>query len=310
MNRIKLMMNTMVVLGILLLGCSMAQAQASRTWVSGVGDDFNPCSRTAPCKTFAGAYPKTADGGVINVIDAGGYGSVTIGKSITIDASESYGGILAPDSNGIVVNAKDTDVVTLRGLTIDGLGTGYEGIKHISGGKLTVEDCRIIGFPNRGIYSIADNKSQLIVKDTIIRDSGGAGILVQPPAGASARVTVEHCRLEGNQNGLSVSDSVQATVRDSVAANNTNNGFLALGSNAAVSLTIESSVSTGNGASGVKAQGTAANPGTVHMSNVTVTNNATGLESAGAGGSIVSYSNNTVAGNVTDGVPDKTLTQL
>ena len=65
---------------------SLAHAQATRTWVSGVGDDANPCSRTAPCKTFAGAISKTAAGGEINVLDPGGFGAVTITKSITISS--------------------------------------------------------------------------------------------------------------------------------------------------------------------------------------------------------------------------------
>jgi hypothetical protein len=65
----------------------MAQAQATRTWVSGVGDDANPCSRTAPCKTFAGAISKTAPCGEISVLDPGGFGAVTITKSITINGT-------------------------------------------------------------------------------------------------------------------------------------------------------------------------------------------------------------------------------
>src|SRR5512132_4382749 len=97
---------------ILFLGsAAVAQAQASRTWVSGVGDDANPCSRTAPCKTFAGAISKTAAGGEINCLDPAGYGSVTITKSITIDCHYTERGILASLTNGVIINAASTDKV-------------------------------------------------------------------------------------------------------------------------------------------------------------------------------------------------------
>src|SRR5438270_4587945 len=80
-----------------------AQAQ-TRTWVSGVGDDLNPCSRTAPCKTFAGAISKTAAGGEIDCLDPGGFGGVTITKSITIDCTGTFGSILAAGANGVTAN--------------------------------------------------------------------------------------------------------------------------------------------------------------------------------------------------------------
>src|SRR5450631_2155813 len=101
-----------------------AQAQASRTWVSGVGDDANPCSRTAPCKTFAGAISKTAAGGEIDVLDPGGFGAVTITKAISIEAEGVIAGVVVSGTNGIVVAAGANDSVVLRGLTIEGLGTG------------------------------------------------------------------------------------------------------------------------------------------------------------------------------------------
>src|SRR6188508_223353 len=94
----------MVVLALAVLAPPMVVGQATRTWVSGVGDDANPCSRTAPCKTFAGAISKTATGGEINVLDPGGFGGVTITKSITIDCEDTQGSILASGTNGINVN--------------------------------------------------------------------------------------------------------------------------------------------------------------------------------------------------------------
>src|SRR5215831_15576215 len=103
---------------------SVASAQATRTWVSGVGDDANPCSRTAPCKTFAGAISKTTAGGEIDVLDTGGFGALTITKSITIDGSAGIGGVLVAGTNGIVItdSGAGTAVVTLRNLDFEGLG--------------------------------------------------------------------------------------------------------------------------------------------------------------------------------------------
>jgi hypothetical protein len=113
-----------------------AKAQATRTWVSGVGDDANPCSRTAPCKTFAGAISKTAAGGEINVLDPGGFGAVTITKSIQI-LSQFEAGVLVSGTNGIIVNAPAaSDKVLLEGLDIEGLGTGLDGVKMVGTGKL------------------------------------------------------------------------------------------------------------------------------------------------------------------------------
>src|ERR1700720_4282523 len=115
-----------------------AQAQASRTWVSGVGDDANPCSRTAPCKTFAGAISKTAAAGEINCLDPGGFGTLTITKSITIDCTETPGAVLASGVNGFNIQAAATDVITLRGLDIDGTGItlGGKGISVQTAGTV------------------------------------------------------------------------------------------------------------------------------------------------------------------------------
>src|SRR5437763_12603965 len=102
---------------VLLIVSVAAQAQATRTWVSGVGDDANPCSRTAPCKTFAGAISKTAAGGEINVLDPGGFGAVTITKSITISSEGFEAGVLTNARRGIIVNVPNAaDVLVLRGL--------------------------------------------------------------------------------------------------------------------------------------------------------------------------------------------------
>src|SRR3954466_4835688 len=130
-----------------------AYAQATRTWVSGVGDDVNPCSRTAPCKTFAGAISKTAAGGEIDVLDPGGFGTVTITKSITIDGQGTLASILASGTNGINVNAGVNDTVILRNLTINGAGTtlGLNGVNFLAGKKLVIENCVIQSFSQNAV---------------------------------------------------------------------------------------------------------------------------------------------------------------
>ena len=127
-------MNVLKVLAVVLLGTAFMSAQASRTWVSGVGDDANPCSRTAPCKTFAGAISKTAAGGEIDALDPAGYGAVTITKGITIDGGGGQvASVLVSGTNGIVVQAGPSDTVILRNLRINGIGTGINGIRFLAG---------------------------------------------------------------------------------------------------------------------------------------------------------------------------------
>src|SRR5437879_2104086 len=132
-----------------------AQAQATRTWVSGVGDDANPCSRTAPCKTFAGAISKTAGGGEIDALDPGGFGQVTITKSITLDGSGTFASILASVGSAIIINTgSPLDIVVIRGLSLQGGGSNsspLNGINVIQAGAVYVENTAIEGFANTGI---------------------------------------------------------------------------------------------------------------------------------------------------------------
>src|SRR5262249_17082625 len=149
---------------------SLTHAQASRTWVSGVGDDANPCSRTAPCKTFAGAISKTATGGIIDVLDPGGFGAVTITKSITIDGSGgSIAGIAAALTTGIIINGPSVHVI-LRNLDIEGLGTGIVGVNFLQGAELIVEKCNIYGFQTSTATGLTVNLTtagQVMVRDSV-----------------------------------------------------------------------------------------------------------------------------------------------
>jgi len=181
---------------------SLSHAQATRTWVSGVGDDINPCSRTAPCKTFAGAISKTAAGGEINVIDAGGFGAVNVTKSITIDGSGAMASILGAGTTAIIINipatSNDARTVRLRGLAINGAGTGLTGIKVVSASKVTIESSVLDGFTADGI-AVTSSGAQVFVKNTTIRNNAGAGINV---GAAGVQVAISDVSLLYNGSAL------------------------------------------------------------------------------------------------------------
>lgn len=168
-----MMKRLLTVLAALMAICliaSPAAAQASRTWVSGVGDDANPCSRTAPCKTFAGAISKTAAGGEISVLDPGGFGAVTITKSISIVAEGSEGGILASLTNGVTINSA-TAVVYLRGLIIEGKGDGLNGVNIVAAKNVVIENCVVRGFRAAGPANGAAVKATGTAKVTVVRST-------------------------------------------------------------------------------------------------------------------------------------------
>jgi len=192
---------------LVLAGSVPANAQATRTWVSGVGDDVNPCSRTAPCKTFAGAISKTATNGEINVLDPGGFGGVTITKSITIDGQPFLAGVLVSGTSGITVNGSGI-VVTLRNLTIDGADdTGTSGIKLLAASALNIENCSIFEFNTAAIDIIAP--ASVFVRDTITRNSN-VGVRVHPTT-PFAVVSLDNVRVVGNVTGVQ-SESANAIV--------------------------------------------------------------------------------------------------
>lgn len=305
----------------LLCGLFMAgslYAQATRTWISGVGDDVNPCSRTAPCKTFAGAISKTATGGIIDVLDPGGFGGVTITKSITLEAVGAIGSILVAGTNGITVNTvtNPNSIVVLRGLSLDGGPPGSNslaGVHFFSGGQLIIEHCDIGNFtggnPNGfGVYFTPSTAATLTVRDSTIHDNGAAGssnggILVQPSGSGSATVALDNVRIVNNAGfGLQVQGPAKLSLRDSLVGLNAGNGVIAIGGSASASLLLDRVTISGNGGTGVAAQGAGA---LINLSDSTITGNVQGIQAAG-GGSVVSFGNNRNLGNNVDGAPSKT----
>jgi hypothetical protein len=215
-------------LAIAVLGTTVMYGQASRTWVSGVGDDANPCSRTAPCKTFAGAISKTAAGGEIDALDPAGYGAVTITKAITIDGGGGQvASVLVSGTNGIVVQAGPSDVVILRNLRINGIGTGINGIRFLSGKDLNVESCYIFGFTTNGV-DIALNQATAAsahILNTVIKNNGGVGVRAANAVAPAVAVVVDSSSTILNNIGVEAAQHAHVTVSRSLVSKNTNDGL-------------------------------------------------------------------------------------
>jgi len=289
---------------------SVVQGQAPRTWVSGVGDDLNPCSRTAPCKTFAGALSKTFINGEIDCLDPGGFGAVTIAKSISIDCSGTFGSILASGAQGVTVNLTDVSgndplhTVRLRGLSINGTGasgtigtrTGLNGIRVLTGSgtapNVVVEDTLIEGFSQDGIVWTA-NGGSLDVRNCSIRDNAQRGIFVDSGGASLVHVTVDKTHTDLNQQGIRFNDNVRGTIRDSTSSRNTLNGYVCFPDGTGSSeMNIDLSAANDNLQFGVAAFGTGASIGTIRITGVEITNNVTQGVNIGAGGAVVSNGKN------------------
>jgi hypothetical protein len=232
------------------MGTGLMYGQASRTWVSGVGDDANPCSRTAPCKTFAGAISKTAAGGEIDVIDPGGFGALTITKAITLDGGGGQvASVLVSGTNGIVVAAGANDVVTLRNLRIAGIGTGLNGIQFISGKDLNVENCYIFGFTQNGI-NIALNQStpaSAHIIDTLLKNNAGSGIRAANALTPNVQVVVEHTRVILDTIGIEANTNSRVVVNHSTAESASSDGIKASAATAQMTISNTDASYNGNG---------------------------------------------------------------
>ena len=280
------------------LGMSPAHAQATRTWVSGVGDDANPCSRTAPCKTWAGAISKTAAGGEIDALDPGGFGAVTITKAITLDGGGGQvASVLVSGTNGINVTAGPNDVVILRNLRFNGVGSGLSGINFISGAVLSVENCEIFGFITAGITVNTSANAVLNVTNTNITNTV-AGISLKATSG-SLNGSIDHTTIEKmSGNGVTTNGgSIFVTVTNSNILNVAGIGVFA---NTGAVLEVDSS-SVSNDNTAFSTTG-----GTIRVSRNLIYDNNTNFSIAG--GTIATSGDNYVAVNGAT-VPNGTITQ-
>jgi len=269
------------------LASAPAHAQATRTWVSGVGDDANPCSRTAPCKTFAGAISKTAPSGEIDCLDPGGFGGVTITKAITLNCTATLGSILVAGTPGITINAAATDRVVIRGLQIIGLGPtgspGTVGIKILQALMVTIENCVVTQFGQQGIADVRTNAGgKLFIKDTTVSLNTAAGIAI---AGATINNAVLNNVISvNNGTGVAAATGNNVVVKRSVLDGNTGSGVAA---DSGGQITVDDSSISGN------VTGVAATSSNIRLSNSDINFNTTN----GMTGTPVSYGNNRVFGN-------------
>jgi hypothetical protein len=296
MNKFRFTIKILAIAIFMFAFASMTQGQATRTWVSGVGDDANPCSRTAPCKTFAGAISKTAVDGEIDALDPGGFGAVTVTKSITIDGN-GWGSILAAGTTGILVNITATsgsNTVQFRNISINGAGTGTVGIRIIStlaNTKVFIENCVIFGFragSGRGVEDSRNIGGNLVIENTLVKNNLTQGVFAQSNSG-TIRASLKNVTSYSNTWGVLAHGSVNMVCDGCVASNNSSIGF---GAETAAQLDIVNSVASGN-ATGVDSLGAGSNVRCARTNISRNTTNGLGFN----GGTIHSYGNCEVSAN-------------
>jgi len=282
-----------------------ALGQATRTWVSGVGDDANPCSRTAPCKTFAGAISRTAPGGEISVLDPGGFGAVTITRSITIDGGGIVGSILAANTNGIIVNGANV-VVNLRNLAINGGGTAIgNGIRILQAGTVNIDNVSITGLTGTGTNGrgITIETSTSIVRVSVVNSHianlGNHGIHSNPSAGL-VFLAVDNVEISnGGTSGIDLAQFTSATINRTLMTGHFNGAGL-VNERASNVATISNSMLTNNSI-GVSNGGPGQAAVTLLYGNLISRNTTQGLLIAA--GSISSFGNNAIRGNAGNEAP-------
>jgi hypothetical protein len=291
---------------VLLAQAAPAHSQASRTWVSGgVGDDANPCSRTAPCKTFAGAISKTALNGEINCLDPGGFGAVTITKSITIDCHEVFASILNAGTNGVNIpfdsfNAADVrKTVRLRNINFNGVDTGVIGIRITGGAVITagvvvIDDCLIDGNFAGSANGISDERrggGELYISNTTVRNVGSKGITIDPGAGTVAGqridVALDNVRAQNSGFGMTFGNNVRVMINRSVFSGNSI-GVASSTGLAAAEGNISNSVISNNGTGVFNAGGTL----TIRLHNNDISFNGTAISGVTFG-----HNSNRIQGN-------------
>jgi hypothetical protein len=279
-------------------GSGPAHAQTARTWVSGTGDDAQQCTRTLPCKTFAGALSKTNAGGEINCLDPGGYGQVTITKSITIDCRDTFASVQAPSGNGITINldGQNNMIVRLRNISINGLLTAAIGISitgttsTAANNAVSIEDCVIDGFLTTGIYdslSVTGSVSaRLLVKNTIIRNGPGTGLSIAGVNGGASQVKAildNVSAFDWNQ-GFAAGNGAQVLIKNSISASNVSAGIVA-DPGAFVAITSSTILTNGTGI-------VAGSGGTIRIGNTDIAFNTTGLS-----GTVQTFVDNRITNN-------------
>jgi hypothetical protein len=284
---------------------SGAFAQATRTWVSGVGDDANPCSRTAPCKTFAGAISKTADKGEISVLDPGGFGVVTVTKSITLNGTGTLAGILSAGSpaaitvNDAAAAVPNSSTVIVRDVSMNGAGTGTSGVRYLSGKTVMLDHCWIYGLTSRGVdVSKTADGNLKVINGSVIENVGEDGIHLTTTAGIVVAVidntSIMNCAGDGVEAVTNIRGEL---VRSNVSIIGAN-GVLESGTNTQFNL--DDDLIAHCNTTGLKSAAGDA----IRVSDSIIANNNTGLNANG--GTIDSFQGNSLIGNPVPGAFNNT----
>ena len=292
---------------------SQAQAQATRTWVSGTGDDVNPCSRTAPCKTFAGAISKTADCGEIDALDPAGYGAVTLTKGIKIDGGGGEAGQVAsilPSAGapGVVINNSSATCKfnVLRNLDINGVQSGSIGVNVLQGKNVSLENVDIENLTGQCINFQPAAAMNLVIYNVNLENCTTGGVVSSTSAGATNHINIEKSTIHRMGNGIGVRTlaNTATNIHNSMISNNNGGGVSA--DTATSNVTVDLSTIANNQVFGVHAAG----GGAVRLANNSITNNnGTGLL-ADPGSFIFTWSNNWVHNNAPDGARTGTVTPM
>jgi hypothetical protein len=289
------------------LAIAPAHAQATRTWVSGVGDDANPCSRTAPCKTWPGAISKTAAGGEIDALDPGGFGAVTITKSITLDGGGGQvASILVSGTNAVNVSALATDVIILRNLRMNGIlnsgSPGLTGVQVNTAAKVIIEKCDIFGFNTAAVNVTpgSGNTTNVKIQESTFNNNQ-AGVLSKPTGGATVNMSIDHSFIDANVGGAMKIDgtgggSSNVSVNDTSLSLNGGAGTNGVsGASGNVAIDMMRDTITKNGGAGVQSNISGGGTATVTVGESMLSNNGSAWQALN-GASLLSYKNNQVTG--------------
>jgi len=288
-----------------------ASAQATRTWVSGVGDDANPCSRTAPCKTWAGAISKTAPGGEIDALDPGGFGALTITKSITLDGGGGQvASTLATGFNGIVFAGGASDIAIIRNVRFQGVAgagnanAGTNAIRMTSGAVLVVENCFIDGFNAAGVDVATGANATVNIHNTYITNVQ-RGVFLEPTGGTVVgemdHSTIQKVVQVGGTGGNGIDTNAGSAIFNVTNSNILNAASVGVRTGGAGSVISVDSSAISNNNTGVQTNG-----GTIRVSRNTLYDNNANFSING--GTIATDNQNLVAVNGAT-VPNGTITK-
>jgi hypothetical protein len=290
----------------LLLSVQQAQAQSTRTFISGLGSDTNPCTRALPCQTLAGALPNIASGGEIYIVDAAelvGGPTFTITKSVSIIGAGSRGGV---QTGALIAAPPPGGLVVLKGLDINANGAVGVSVTTSQGLSLVIEDCTI--FNGLGILftpQAGTAPSYLYVHNSTIHGNGSStGVYIKPGGTSPSIAVLDGVHADGNYLGVWTFDYSNVTVRNSSVSQSMWAGIRADSSGGPATILVEHSQSSHNGSYGVVAIG--GSNAVVRISDVTITDNFIGVGTV-SGGQLISFGNNSIDGNTTNGAPTSTI---